>query len=165
MTEIQAAKISEFLEKKISEEEMDLVFEDLVSMISLYLATTLFGLDINRLYMEGIESGTPIEDTIKQAQHEILLSKSEITEHLQIIFEDEERSEMFATGCVESGVYDIELPTSLQTFLNEQQVSKDDYIVEMIISFQSEFYDFFTTEVNVEEWKDEIIEQILLNWE
>ncbi|QHX35861.1 hypothetical protein STIUS_v1c03070 [Spiroplasma sp. TIUS-1] len=165
MTELQASKISEFLEKKISEEEMDLVFEDLVSMISLYLATTLFGLDINRLYMEGIENNTPIEDIIKQAQHEILLSKSEISEHLQIIFEDEERSEMFATGCVESGVYDFELPNSLQKFLDEQQVSKDDYIVEMIISFQSEFYDFFTTEVNVEEWKDEIIEQILLNWE
>ncbi|WP_338984137.1 hypothetical protein [Spiroplasma endosymbiont of Othius punctulatus] len=165
MTELQADKISEFLENKISEEDMDLVFEDLVSMISLYLATTLFGLDINRLYLSGIENNIDIEETIKKAQRDIQLTKQEITEHLAIIFEDEERSEMFATGCVESGVYEIGLPETLQKFIDELQVPKDDYIVEMIISFQSEFYDFFVNEVNVEEWKDEIIEQILLNWE
>ncbi|WP_339022419.1 hypothetical protein [Spiroplasma endosymbiont of Crioceris asparagi] len=165
MTEKQAEVISNYLDNELTLEEMDGIFGELVSNICLYLATTMFGLEIHAIFTEGKESKTDLDVIVSKAKNTIKINKEDIKENLDTIFADEEKTETFAISCIESGVYEIELPEKLLSFLKQNDIEVDDFNIEMIISFKNEFYDFFMNEVDIEEWKNEIVETIIRNWE
>ncbi|AUB31415.1 hypothetical protein [Spiroplasma floricola] len=163
MTEVQANKISEFIDN-LPEEIADKMFEEFVANISLYFAIVLFGEEIDKNYEALKLDGKSLEEIAKVVK-ESEIGEEEIYSALMASLQEESDAELFAEDCVQSIAFSPELPEELLAKLKELDIDINDFAMNLIITLKDEFIDFFVNDLDVEEWKNDIIEALVASWD
>lgn len=162
MTDIQAKDISEYLDSA-EEAVVDLMFEELISGMSVYFAVLLFGEEIEKTF-ENPENKELEPKAIAEIVKKVDIGKEEIFTTLMTALEDEENAFDFAEDCVESIAFNPDYPAPLLAKLSEWDIDVKDFSIELIITFRDQFIDFFSNDLDVIEWKNDIIDALVANW-
>ncbi|AHI52704.1 hypothetical protein [Spiroplasma culicicola] len=163
MTEQQANGISEFIDQ-LNDDIADKMFEELIAGMSLYFAVVIFGEDIDTVFEnpENKEKSTQEKaNLVKQAN----IGKEEIYAALMGALKEENDAEDFAEDCVQSIAFNPEYPQEILSKLAELEIEESDFSANLIVTFKDQFIDFFVNDLDVEEWKEDIIEALVASWE
>jgi len=163
MTETQANEISKYIDS-LSDETADKMFEELIAGMSLYFAVVLFGEEIENVYEKLKESGSSLEDITKEVKANEV-GEDEIYAALMGALEDENNAEDFAEDCVESIAFNPEYPEEIINKLKELEIEASDFSANLIVTFKDQFIDFFVNDLDVIEWKNDIIDALVASWE
>ncbi|AGR40988.1 hypothetical protein [Spiroplasma taiwanense] len=163
MTEIQANEISEFIDQ-LHDETADKMFEELIAGMSLYFAVVLFGEEIDKNYESLIKEGKSIEEistVVKNSE----LGEEEIYSALMGSLQEESDAENFAADCVQSIAFSPEYPQEVLKKLTELEIELSDFSANLIVTFKDQFIDFFVNDLDVIEWKNDIIDALVASWD
>ncbi|QEH61679.1 hypothetical protein SCHIN_v1c04820 [Spiroplasma chinense] len=163
MTEQQANGISEFIDQ-LNDEIADKMFEELIAGMSLYFAVVIFGEEIDNVYENPDNKGKSFQelaDLVKAAP----IGEEEIYAALMGALKEENNAEDFAEDCVQSIAFNPEYPAEIIAKLGELEIEEADFSANLIVTFKDQFIDFFVNDLDVEEWKTDIVEALVASWE
>ncbi|WP_339021526.1 hypothetical protein [Spiroplasma endosymbiont of Atherix ibis] len=163
MTELQANKISEFIDS-LPDETTDKMFEELIAGMSLYFAIVLFGEEIEKNYEALKLDGKSLEEIAKTVK-ETEIGEEEIYSALMGSLQEESDAKLFAEDCVQSIAFSPEYPEEIIVKLKELDIEINDFSMNLIITLKDEFIDFFVNDLDVEEWKSDIIDALVASWD
>ncbi|ARU91970.1 hypothetical protein SCLARK_001453 [Spiroplasma clarkii] len=162
MTDKQAKDISDYLDNA-ADEVVDLMFEELISGMSVYFAVLLFGEEIEKAF-ENPANKELEPKAIAQIVKKADIGKEEIFTTLLGALESEDNAIDFAEDCVESIAFNPSYPQPLLEKINELDIDSKEFSIELIITFRDQFIDFFSNDLDVLEWKNDIIDALVANW-
>ncbi|AGR41993.1 hypothetical protein [Spiroplasma diminutum] len=163
MTEIQASKISEFMDN-LPEDIADKMFEELIAGMSLYFAIVLFGEEIEKNYEPLKLDGKSIEE-IARVVKETEIGEEEVYSALMGSLQEESDAELFAEDCVQSIAFSPEYPQEVLAKLGELEIDLNDFSMNLIVTLKDEFIDFFVNDLDIIEWKNDIIDALVASWD
>ncbi|AUM62529.1 hypothetical protein [Spiroplasma monobiae] len=163
MTEVQANTISEFIDN-LPDETADKMFEELIAGMSLYFAVVLFGEEIEKNYEPLKLDGKSLEE-ISRVVKENEIGEEEVYAALMGSLQEESDAELFAEDCVQSIAFSPEFPEEVLTKLNELEIDVNDFSMNLIVTLKDEFIDFFVNDLDIEEWKNDIIDALVASWD
>ncbi|ASP28515.1 hypothetical protein SCORR_v1c07430 [Spiroplasma corruscae] len=162
MTESQAKEISSFIDD-LPDEIADKMFEELVAGMSSYFAILIFGEEIEKVYDTSIEAGKSLEEISNEVKSNTLVGE-EIYSNLVGSLQEEGDAEFFAEDCVQSISFNPEYPEVIVNKLKELGIEESDFSANLIINFRDQFIDFFTNDIDIDEWKNDIIDALVASW-
>ncbi|AKX34406.1 hypothetical protein SLITO_v1c07870 [Spiroplasma litorale] len=162
MTEEQAKSISNFIDE-LPDETADKMFEELVAGMSSYFAILIFGEEIDKVYDDMKEQGKSIEEISEEVKKNTL-EDEEIYSNLVGALQEEGDAEFFAEDCVQSISFNPEYPAEIIAKLNELDIEESDFSANLIINFRDQFIDFFVNDIDIVEWKNDIIDALVASW-
>ncbi|AKU80052.1 hypothetical protein [Spiroplasma turonicum] len=162
MTESQAQAISNYIDE-LPDETADKMFEELVAGMSSYFAILIFGEEIDKLYDPMINEGKTLEEISSEVK-KITLEGEEIYSNLVGSLQEEGDAEFFAEDCVQSISFNPEYPEVIVNKLKELEIEESDFSANLIINFRDQFIDFFLNDIDIDEWKSDIIDALVASW-
>jgi hypothetical protein len=163
MTDKQAQDIGTFI-NTISEEDSTNLFEELIAGISLYFGTMEFAEIIETVYDDLTAKGLGIEEIAAEVKKQAPVS-DDIYAHLTKELVDDDAAWEFAEGAVVSIVFNPAYPASITDELKKQEIEVEDFSANFIVSFREAFLDIFVNEMDIEEWKSDIIDALVASWD
>ncbi|WP_339029427.1 MULTISPECIES: hypothetical protein [unclassified Spiroplasma] len=163
MTEVQANSISEYIDN-LPDEIADKMFEELIAGMSLYFAIVLFGEEIEKNYEPLKLDGKPLEE-IARVVKENEIGEEEVYSALMGSLQEESDAELFAEDCVQSIAFSPDFPKEVLEKLKELDIELNDFSMNLIVTLKDEFIDFFVNDLDIQEWKNDIIDALVASWD
>ncbi|QBQ07545.1 hypothetical protein SGLAD_v1c03460 [Spiroplasma gladiatoris] len=163
MTDQQANNISEFIDN-LDDEIADKMFEELIAGMSLYFAILNFGEEIDRVFEDEKNKDLSLEEKAKIIKS-APIGEEEIYASLMGWLSEEDKAQDFAEDCTESIAFNPEYPQVLLDKLKELEIEEADFSINLIVTFKDQFIDFFVNDIDIEEWKNDIIDALVVSWE
>jgi hypothetical protein len=163
MTEKQAIDLGKFIDN-IPEKDSMVLFEELIAAMSLYFGTVEFSEIIDSLYDNLTEKGMGIEAIAKEVKKQAPTGE-DIFADLSKLLKDEEEAWMFAEEAVLSIVFNPEYPKVITDELASQEIELEDFSANLIVSFKDTFLDIFVNDMDVNEWRDDVIDALVASWD
>ncbi|QGS51775.1 hypothetical protein [Spiroplasma tabanidicola] len=163
MTDQQANSISDFIDN-LDDEIADKMFEELIAGMSLYFAILIFGEQIDNVFEDPANKDKSAEEKAKIIKSNSV-NEEDVYAALMGALSEEEKAQDFAEDCVQSIAFNPEYPQVLLDKIKELEIEEQDFSWNLIVTFKDQFIDFFVNDLDIEEWKNDIIDALVASWE
>lgn len=163
MTEKEADMISSFIDN-LSEEDSNSLFEEVLGTVSVYFGTVVFSELIENTYNLLSEKGLSQEEIAKEIKSKAP-GNDEICAKLVSSLENDDKAWEFAQDCVQSISYNVTYPEIVEEKLEAESIDLEDFGINLIFAFKDTIVDLFVNELDLDEWKKDIVELLVASWE
>ncbi|AXK51070.1 hypothetical protein SALLE_v1c03960 [Spiroplasma alleghenense] len=146
----------------LDDNTIDFVLEEITGAINLFLAFNIFSeqakilLDKNRKDLNKLQ-------IVKQEIFEESPTEMQIYKFVFNNFERPEDVVSFSQKAIESIWFNPNYPVIVLQYLSKNDINENDFSQLLIVSIKDDFINYFVNEVNIEDWKKEMISIIVEN--